>query len=759
MAKSTRYDEVGNAVIREARPASNVRTAPRDVKAKGPTAVAAWNKANKPQPGKTEAEATRIVERQIYKRAADMRAKKTIASTARSFSGGQLLEALSANNGPKVASDAPTGQKRAAVASGMAARAANRTEAGGSDGGPKRRAAERFARVARGERPFGGNAAAPRVVTPNDFDFSKAPLYRKTARLSESQVAVAKGGEEIVTRQPDGKGGSFVETKRTAKAGDRIVTRSPGDSYVVSSEKWDKLYERDPSKPGEYRSRSTGRAVRVKEDVQIKAPWGEMQTIKKGGVIFRSEVDGSVYGNQKQTFGADFAKVKSTSQAKPAKASSAKRQAAVDAYKAAHGGREPPKSMSIKRMLSKSESMKWGYQGSLNKGLARNPSADHASTGSSFIDKVNAAQAASDAARRNAPKPPATPPGPREHWNKIGATPPTLKDVVRPGPGQPPGTLTEQQKLALVKSHGLGGAMVASQMPTYPPKGVTNDSAMGMKPPAPPAPPAQSSGSRLPSWGQVNTGLAVVGTGVAAAQAFNKAKQEGKSTGEAMGAGALAATPGALMLGAKPIGNALSKAGDGLLGVAQRAHDAWVPRNPGLGRVLGTNAAEGFVGATGLLGAGAKAAGAALKVAGKAAAPAMAVWGAYQGAKEDSNAVRGAARGALRSLDPTAIVTGIGAGTGLMKDGRGLGERAYDAVFGGPTQGRVSAGQAQTFAKADANYDHMGQGQPQATGERSGWSPEARIAAAQARGAVNLPYGGDPTQAPGYVPPKDRRPY
>lgn len=155
---------------------------------------------------------------------------------------------------------------------------------------------------------------APKMVTADDFDFSKAPRYRKTATIRADQVQVAKGGEEVITRQPnkDGKG-SFVETKNVAKPGDRIVTRSPGDSYVISSEKFPKLYEADPNNPGVYRSANSGRAVRVKQDVQIKVKWStgqeEIQTIKKGGVIFKSDIDGSVYGNQKHTFDTDFQRV------------------------------------------------------------------------------------------------------------------------------------------------------------------------------------------------------------------------------------------------------------------------------------------------------------------------------------------------------------------------------------------------------------------------------------------------------------------
>ena len=44
----------------------------------------------------------------------------------------------------------------------------------------------------------------------------------------------------------------------------------------------------------------------------------------------------------------------------------------------------------------------------------------------------------------------------------------------------------------------------------------------------------------------------------------------------------------------------------------------------------------------------------------------------------------------------------------------------------------------------------------QGEGVRKGWSPQARIEAARAKGYQNLPYGGDPTQAPDYVEPKGK---
>ena len=115
-----------------------------------------------------------------------------------------------------------------------------------------------------------GKTRAPRVVSASDFDFSRAKTYRKTATIRADQVKVAKGGEEVTTRQP-GKDGSFVETRNKANAGDYIVTRSAGDSYVTAKDKFPKMWEPHPNQPGVYRSTNYGKAVTVRGDVQKAA--------------------------------------------------------------------------------------------------------------------------------------------------------------------------------------------------------------------------------------------------------------------------------------------------------------------------------------------------------------------------------------------------------------------------------------------------------------------------------------------------------
>jgi hypothetical protein len=71
---------------------------------------------------------------------------------------------------------------------------------------------------------------------------------------------------------------------------------------------------------------------------------------------------------------------------------------------------------------------------------------------------------------------------------------------------------------------------------------------------------------------------------------------------------------------------------------------------------------------------------------------------------------------------------------------------------------RLTPAQSQEFKVQNAHFDqtHMGapvpsdQKDPPApfAGKRRGWSNQARIAAAQARGLENIPYGGDPSQGP-----------
>jgi hypothetical protein len=144
-------------------------------------------------------------------------------------------------------------------------------------------------------------------VTANDFDFTGAPLFRKTATIPVANVIFAKGGEKIVTLQ-SGSAGEFAETTNIAQPGDAIVTRGAGDSYIPK--KFTNNFEINPGNPSEYRSKNFGRAIFQDEGFIIAAPWGEDQTIAAGGVVFQSLAGDTpeVYGNQGHSFEADYAR-------------------------------------------------------------------------------------------------------------------------------------------------------------------------------------------------------------------------------------------------------------------------------------------------------------------------------------------------------------------------------------------------------------------------------------------------------------------
>lgn len=82
---------------------------------------------------------------------------------------------------------------------------------------------------------------------------------------------------------------------------------------------------------------------------------------------------------------------------------------------------------------------------------------------------------------------------------------------------------------------------------------------------------------------------------------------------------------------------------------------------------------------------------------------------------------------------------------------------------GGKTPARLTPDQQKRFAIADAAFKRPAQPQQvasndQPSGQPRGWSPQARIAAYQARnpGGANVPYGGNPQTAPNYQEPKTK---
>jgi hypothetical protein len=138
----------------------------------------------------------------------------------------------------------------------------------------------------------GGGADAQtayREIDPKAVDFSRAASFRKTARLAQDKIEIAKAEQEVVTVLA-GK----PETRNTAKPGDYIVTGTLGERYVIAGNRFDRLYEPDPARPGEFRSKGTVLAVLLTEPVTFKAPWGEQQRIDAGGVMVKNGDD--IYG-------------------------------------------------------------------------------------------------------------------------------------------------------------------------------------------------------------------------------------------------------------------------------------------------------------------------------------------------------------------------------------------------------------------------------------------------------------------------------
>jgi len=140
---------------------------------------------------------------------------------------------------------------------------------------------------------------AYKEIDPKIVDFSGAAVFRKTARLAQDKIEVAKAEQEVVTVIA-GK----PETRNTAKPGDYVVTGTLGERYVIAGNRFDRLYEPDPSRPGEFRSKGTVLAVLLTEPVTFKAPWGEQQRIDAGGVMVKNGAD--IYGIAEAAFAETY---------------------------------------------------------------------------------------------------------------------------------------------------------------------------------------------------------------------------------------------------------------------------------------------------------------------------------------------------------------------------------------------------------------------------------------------------------------------
>jgi hypothetical protein len=100
---------------------------------------------------------------------------------------------------------------------------------------------------------------------------AEAPVYRKMTVVS---ARLAQKGEQVVTVTPDG----VEEGRKTAEQGDYVVTGANGADFILSAEKFNKLYEQTDEE-GRYRAKGMARIIDnpTGEKIGIMAPWGEMQ--------------------------------------------------------------------------------------------------------------------------------------------------------------------------------------------------------------------------------------------------------------------------------------------------------------------------------------------------------------------------------------------------------------------------------------------------------------------------------------------------
>ena len=124
------------------------------------------------------------------------------------------------------------------------------------------------------------NKAKYKFRKASAFDFAKAPVYRKIAALKKSHVKVAAKRQDVITHI-----NGVEETRNVARPGDLIVTGTRGERYVITPRHFRALYEDDPDRRGRYRAKTKVRALRLPENTELLAPWGEKQRARKDGVV------------------------------------------------------------------------------------------------------------------------------------------------------------------------------------------------------------------------------------------------------------------------------------------------------------------------------------------------------------------------------------------------------------------------------------------------------------------------------------------
>jgi hypothetical protein len=140
-----------------------------------------------------------------------------------------------------------------------------------------------------------------------EFDFSQAPVFRKTAALKMSAVEWAAAEQEVVTLI-----GGAEETRNKAKPGDAIVTGEAGERYVIDRKRFDELYRPDPRDGSRYVSTNVVRAIWLAEATELLAPWGEMQRVEAGGFVVQPlDRPDDVYLIEGQAFAAAYSPAES----------------------------------------------------------------------------------------------------------------------------------------------------------------------------------------------------------------------------------------------------------------------------------------------------------------------------------------------------------------------------------------------------------------------------------------------------------------
>lgn len=468
---------------------------------------------------------------------------------------------------------------------------------------------------------------------------------------------------------------------------------------------------------------------------------------------------------------------------KAAKAPSAARQAAVSDYKAAFG-KEPPARMSAKAIKNAIETgrVAAGRQSARREQVAgifgtqpdqakANAAAAKARAG--FDENVVRARIAQQDAmmdrllageQRNAEI------ADRRSGRASAANPFTAPDPVKITEARL-GTARAQAEIAKAtgspkwQAEGLRHVANANaDLARMSAQAQTTVTAVTTRPPAPPSVPLGQRAAQM--YAKASPALAAYSAGVQMANAYQRAREDGADVGlAAIEAGKAGVVPAAI-LAAKPIEHGAGKLAKGAFQIAEIGLEVAGEASI-IEPLLGFPSAKNAL-ASGAVGVAAKGVEMAAKAVGRVAMPAMLAYGAYQGAKEDKNTIRGAARGAIRSLDPTSIFMA-----------RGLGERAFDAAFGGadPTRslmdpgarppfgdvfkqemdrlgsrwqsgnaiggpGRLSQAQQQQFAAANERYGSQPKTQPDKKGGGGGGrgfaNPNNQKAAQEARGVENI---------------------